>query len=261
MIISKSRVIVSVITPNYNSLKFIESAINSVINQDFKDWELLLIDDFSSDGSLDIIKKYSSIDNRIKYFLNNENLGASYSRNFGINQAKGRFIAFLDSDDLWRPDKLSKQLDFMLKKDISFSYTSYFILDENSNFKGSIKAPLKLSYQDLIKSNSIGCSTVMYDTFVFDKVSMPEIKKGQDYCCWLKLLKKTNFAYGLKEELAYYRKRNSSLSSSKLRAIYFQWKIYRDIENLNIFYALKYLFFYILIGFYKNYFKSSVFFK
>ncbi|MDA9952059.1 MAG: glycosyltransferase family 2 protein [Chitinophagales bacterium] len=246
---------VSIITPSYNTSKFIEATIKSVLDQDFESWEMVIVDDNSSDRSPEIIKRYAAEDSRIILIENKENAGAAISRNLAIQQSKGRFIAFLDSDDLWLPNKLSMQVNFMLENNFGFTYSAYDKINESDERIGQIQVPSKVSYNDLLKTCSIGCLTAIYDTTVLGKVYMPIIDKRQDYGLWLNLLKKVRYAYGIQEVLAIYRVRNNSISSNKFIAAKYQWKIYREIEELSLLSSIKYMMSYTLYGILKSYFK------
>jgi teichuronic acid biosynthesis glycosyltransferase TuaG len=198
--------LVSIITPLHNCELFIEETIKSVINQTYINWEMIIVDDCSTDKGVDIVSRYQSINPRVKLIINNENLGAALSRNKAIEQANGRFIAFLDSDDLWLPQKLEKQIQFMLDTQSPFTYTYYSQITENGGFiKNLDNPPLKVSYKSTLKANRIGCLTAIYDTAFFGKVYMENLRKRQDYALWLNLLKKTDYAHGLPEILASYR--------------------------------------------------------
>ena len=241
--------LVSIITPNYNSEKFIKDTIESVLNQTYSNWELIIIDDVSTDNSFDIAKEYEKKDKRIKAIRLSKNSGAAIARNRGIEVAKGRFIAFLDSDDLWKKYKLEKQIKFMKENQYAFTYTGYQLIDEENNLLNKyFFPPKKVSYFDMLKTCSIGCLTAMYDTQMIGKIYMPLIKKGQDYATWLKILKKVDFAYGLEESLAIYRIRRGSISRNKFRAIKFQWKIYREVEKLGVVKSMYYMCHYIYYG-------------
>lgn len=246
---------VSIITPSYNTSKYIEATIKSVLDQDFESWEMIIVDDKSSDGSPEIIKPYSAKDSRIILIENKANAGAAISRNLAIQRSKGRFIAFLDSDDLWLPNKLSMQVNFMLENNFGFTYSAYDKINESGDQIGQIQVPSKVSYDELLKTCSIGCLTAIYDTAVLGKVYMPIIDKRQDYGLWLSLLKKLSFAYGIQEVLAIYRVRNNSISSNKFIAAKYQWKIYREIEKLSLFSSVKNMVSYTLYGIIKSYFK------
>ena len=231
---------VSIITANYNCENFLNETVDSILAQSFKNWELIIIDDNSTDNGVEIIKEYMVQNPRIVLLQNDVNLGAAKTRNRGIELAKGRYIAFLDSDDVWNPQKLEKQLAFMQENTVPFTYTSYDLMDENSQMMGEFLVEGKVNYTDLLKTCDIGCLTAMYDTKPLGKTFMPDILKRQDFGLWLKLLKKTEYAYAIEDKLACYRIRKNSISSNKFKAASFQWKIYRDVEKLNIFTSLYY---------------------
>ncbi|MGM0944209.1 MAG: glycosyltransferase family 2 protein [Bacteroidota bacterium] len=244
--------LVSIITPVHNSFSLIEDTINSVLNQTFTDWELILIDDKSSDNGLSILSKYEELDERIKLLKNKENQGAAITRNRGIEAAQGRYIAFLDSDDLWEPNKLERQLDFMRSNNYPFTFTAYCKFKEGK-LMGMQEVPDKVTHQELLKTCSIGCLTAMYDTEVLGKVYMPDISRRQDFALWLKILKMTPFAYGLNVPLAKYRLRSDSISGNKWKAASYQWKVYRDFEHLSFFKASYYFVHYAFFGVLKTY--------
>ena len=226
--------LVSIITHVYKDERFVEETIKSVQSQTYTNWEMILVDDCSKDRSNVIIENLKKKDKRIKYIKLEKNEGVAIARNIGILRAKGRYIAFLDSDDLWHNDKLEKQLKFMKKNEIGFSFTSYEIIDGKSIKTGKVKiAPKEVNYNNLLKQNVIGCLTVMIDrkkhNINFEKI------RHEDYAAWLKILVKNNIAYGIKEILASYRKTNNSLSGNKFKSAIWTWNIYRKKENLNIF--------------------------
>lgn len=224
--------LVSVITPVYNAERYLEITINSILNQTYKNLEIILIDDFSSDLSRDIIKKYEKIDSRIKSVLLDKNVGVANARNEGIKRAVGRYIAFLDSDDIWLNNKLEEQIKFMKEHDIAFSHTSYQLIDEYGEI---ISKPIKVNkyvnYIDLLKQNSIGCLTVVIDIGKIGKFEMQQIKH-EDYATWLSILKEGNQAYGINKVLALYRKSSNSLSSNKIKSAIWTWNIIRKIEKV-----------------------------
>ncbi|HFK3172494.1 glycosyltransferase family 2 protein [Proteus mirabilis] len=246
--------LISIIMPSYNSGEYIRKSIDSVLNQSYKNFELIIIDDCSSDNTVDIITSYQ--DKRIKLLKNETNQGAGITRNKGLLLSNGRFICFLDSDDTWRPDKLEKQLTFMLSNNIDFCFSAYDRVSEDNTFICRIGVPEKVNYSDMLKVCSIGCLTVMFDKDKFTDFSMPSIRKRQDYALWLKLLKQTPYAYGINEPLGFYNIRENSISSNKLNAAKYQWKIYREIEDLNLFYASYYFFHYSFNGFFRSKFPS-----
>ena len=240
--------LVSIIMPNYNSEKYISQTINSVLNQTYQNWELIIVDDKSTDNSPNIIKEFIKNDNRIKLTILETNSGRpALPRNIGIKKAQGDFIAFLDSDDLWYKDKLKLQLDFMIKNNYYFTYSAYDVIDENNKLISSFTPPMKLSYNDLLKTNSIGCLSAIYDVNYFGKVYMEDVGH-EDYTLWLKLLKKVDFAYGMDKKLAQYRKITSSISSNKFKVLFWQWKIYRDIEKLSLLKSAYNFIFYVYNG-------------
>jgi len=239
---------VSIITANHNCESFIRMTIESVLSQSYENWEMLIVDDNSTDHGVEIIKEYCLKDARIKLICNDTNLGAAKTRNKAIHIAKGRYIAFLDSDDLWKPDKLDKQLKFMQENDISFTFSSYDLINENNEDLGEFIVNSKVSYSDLLKTCTIGCLTAIYDTKVLGKVEMPDILRRQDFGLWLRLLKRTDYAYAMNDNLARYRIRNNSISSNKRKAAAYQWKIYREIEKLNIFKSAYYFIHYAYNG-------------
>ena len=226
--------LVSIITPNYNSEDFIEETLLSIIAQTYKNWELLIVDDCSTDKSMNIIKKYSLLDNRINIFNLKKNSGAAIARNKAIKESKGNFIAFLDSDDLWLPEKLEKQLVFMITNNYNLTYTSYSIITNNSlKPKKNVLCKATLNYQQMLYSNKIGCLTAVYNSNNLGKIYMPEIRKRQDYALWLKILKIEKNAFGLEEILALYRDRSNSISNNKIEMLKWNWFLYRKIEKLS----------------------------
>ena len=234
--------LVSIITPSYNSEKFIGNAIESVISQIYKNWEMIITDDCSTDNTVDVIEKYCRKDNRVKLIRLENNRGPAIARNRSIEAAKGRYIAFLDADDQWSLEKLEKQIQFMQSNHIEFSYANYNTMDENGNkLKKIIIAPEKLNYRQLLKANKIGCLTVVYDTQRIGKVYMPLIRKRQDYGLWLNILQKVEYAYNVNEVLGTYRLLTNSLSSNKVDLLKYNYALFRNHENLTILESLYYL--------------------
>lgn len=231
---------VSIIMPAHNSAEFIALSINSVLAQTFTDFELIVVDDCSKDSTFSFVQELSSRDSRIRVFQLSSNSGAAVARNTAIDKARGRFIAFLDSDDIWFPTKLEEQLDFMMINSVAFCYSAYDKVNASRDIVGSVAVPDKVSYSDLLKTNSIGCLTAIYDTSKLGKVFMPLIKRRQDLGLWLKLLKMTPYAYGINKPLASYYVRQDSLSSNKLVAASYTWRLYRDVEKLSFLSALYY---------------------
>ncbi|KAF0815858.1 MULTISPECIES: glycosyltransferase family 2 protein [unclassified Cytobacillus] len=234
--------LVSIITPTYNSSNYICSALQSVMTQTFQNWELIIIDDCSYDDTLEKVKKEMRGESRIKVIQLQENKGPAYARNIGIAAAKGNYLAFLDSDDIWLPQKLERQLKFMKKNHIAFSYTSYRIISEKEGkAKEIINIPPCTTYHSLLKNTAIGTLTVMLDTRQLGMVQMPLYRDcSEDFGLWLSILSKGIYAYGLDEELAIYRKREHSLSGNKLKSAKKTWNTYRKVEKINFASALWY---------------------
>ena len=226
--------LVSVIMPCYNMERFISDTINSVINQTISDWELLVTDDSSTDGTVALVQSKAENDSRIRLFsVNPKHTGIAPARNLCIQNAKGRFLAFLDADDLWHPDKLQRQLQFMQDRHIGFSYTAYDLVDENGKPLGkTIKTAGDLNYKDYLRNTIIGCSTVMVDTNIVGSVVVPDFRTSEDAATWLDILRKGFKAYAIEEPLTSYKIRRKSASSNKLKASADLWKVYRQHEKL-----------------------------
>lgn len=228
------RNIVSVIMPAYNCEKFIATSIEAVNSQSFPNWELLISDDGSTDGTVDVIRAWAAGNPRIQLLVNGGNRGPAHARNAAIEAATGRYIAFLDSDDLWKPQKLERQIAFMKDRDIAFSYSSYDRIDEAGNYINTHHVKKPVTYHDLLKSCVIGCLTAVYDTEKVGKVYMPDIRKRQDFGLWLRILKMVDAGHPIPESLAQYRVRSGSVSANKLTAAKYTWSIYRDVEKLGL---------------------------
>lgn len=236
--------LVSIITPMYNSEAYIEETIKSVIHQSYEKWEMLIIDDGSIDNSINIVKGYVKRDKRIKLIEKEKNQGAAIARNIGIKESIGRYIAFLDSDDLWMSTKLEDQIIFMTNNKTVLSYSSYEKIDEFGNHLKNINIiKTRPTYHDLLKSNHIGCLTAMIDLKLMngEKPYMPNIKTRHDHGLWLSILLKGYKVIGNPKVLAKYRHRPGSISFSKVRSGYYQWKLYRHVEGINIFYSIYYM--------------------
>ena len=228
--------LVSIITPSFNSARFIEECIDSVLSQTYDNWELLIVDDCSSDNSYELIAGYH--DKRITLIGLEKNVGAAEARNIAIREAKGRYIAFLDSDDVWNLNKLSKQISFMQKKDIAFSFTTYQRMSEDGlKLYSIIHVPKIATYSSYLKNTIIGCLTVVIDREKTGDFEMPNIRSSHDMALWLLIMRRGFTAYGLDENLARYRIVSISNTASKWRAAKDVWKIYREIEKLSFFYS------------------------
>lgn len=239
---------VSIITPTFNSERFIEETIRSILAQTYTDWELLITDDASTDETVNIVRKFADDDPRIKLFQFNENMGAAMARRHSIDRATGRFIAFCDSDDLWTPDKLEKQIGFMLANNYAFSFAPYHIIDEDGKELGLSTTRSKVNYQDILRTCDIGCLTAVYDRHHLGNMYMANIKRRHDYTLWLEILRKIPYAYSYHEPLGFYRLRPHSISKNKINTMYYIWKVYRNVEKIPITQSIWYLISYSLYG-------------
>ena len=257
MIRSVKEDLVSIITPSYNSGKFISEAIQSIIDQSYNNWGLIIVDDCSTDNSWEIIKGYALNDDRIKYFKLNNNSGSGIARNKAISKASGKYMAFLDSDDLWHKDKLQIQIGIMKKKNISFSHTSFGYIDERGNkIKGTFHVGNKpVTYNSLLKRTEISCLTAIYNADSIGKFYMSKHRRKQDYALWLSILKSGINSYGLDVELAYYRQVKNSATSKKYNLILKHFTFLKDTQDFNTIEALYYTFYWMINGFIKYYIK------
>ena len=230
---------VSIITPCYNGAKYIGETIESVLAQDYKDWEMHIVNDGSSDNSAEVISSYAEKDPRIR-LINQPNGGSANARNNGIRQATGRYIALLDADDLWNPDFLSEQLLFLKEKNAAVVCSSYAHIDENSKVFGKVDvAKPVITLKDMYVMNRIGCLTGLYDAGTYGKVYLREELKSlrDDYAYWIDCVKKTGVAYGNQKVLARYRVLGSSTTGNKKKLIKVQWRFYREYLHLTPFSA------------------------
>jgi len=236
----KSNPLVSVITPVFNGEAFVAESIKSVLTQSYSDFELIVVDDGSTDDSCEIVRSYHDNDPRITLISNKNKKGPAGARNTGIRRARGRFIAFLDCDDIWYQSKLSKQLEFMHNNSAALTFTSYDIVAEDGSNTGKRRlAPPSVSYRELTRRNIIGCLTAMVDIQRSGNAVMPNIRMRQDWGLWLRILRETNTkALGIQEPLAALRIRSGSLSQNKLRASYYNFRVLYQFERLPISQAL-----------------------
>lgn len=234
--------LVSIIMPTYNASKYVACSIDSILSQTYKNIELLITDDCSTDGTQDILKEYALKDARIKVFLQKTNMGSGYARNNSIKESKGRYIAFCDSDDRWFPDKLEKQISFMKKKNCCFSFSSYIVCNEQGVNKGIVIAPSEVSLKDTMKDDKIGFLTAVYDTEKCGKLYMPTLRKRQDWAYVLMILQRCHKAYSLKEPLAYYRLRSNSISANKFSLVKYNAKVYNTVFGFSKMHSYCYLF-------------------
>lgn len=234
--------IVSIITPTFNSAKYFSECAESVIHQSYSNWEWIVIDDCSIDGTMQIIERYLRMDSRIKVLRTSVNSGSGYARNLGIEAAAGKYITFLDSDDIWVKDRLQTHVGYMEMKASVFSHTSYGYIDEHSNKYEKVYSVSSHSvgYRDLLKRTEISCLTAMYNQKIVGKVLMPNIRRKQDYGLWLKILKMGHHSDPLDVVTGYYRQHDESATSSKFKLILFHLKFLRQHERLNWFFVFYY---------------------
>lgn len=229
--------LVSIITPSYNCSATLLETAHSIFNQTYQDWEWLITDDCSDSKTQQLLTRLQAQDSRIKVFYNSENQGAAVSRNQSLSHAQGEFVAFIDSDDLWLPDKLERQLAFMAD-DINFSFTAYQLIDNQGQLLQKVvdgQQTGAFSYRDMLKKKAtLGCSTVILRRKAFNDLQMPLLRTGQDYALWLKLLKSGTQAHVLAQPLTCYRIMPNSISRNKFKKAKRQWQIYRQIEKLSL---------------------------
>ena len=244
--------LVSIVTPLYNTEKYIGETIESVINQSYKNWEMIIIDDVSTDNSCKIVEEYIVKDQRIKLLKNKKNSGVSITRNVGIKEAKGKYIVFLDADDLFMPDKLRKQVNFMEINNFLLTQTAYEKVNEDGSLRGIVMFPKLLTYHDSLKGNLMKCFAVMINQEKLGKRYFETYKLSEDHVYWLDLLKDVEGCYGIEEILGKYRIIENSRSSNKIEAVKFQWYIIHKIEKISLFKSIYYFINYLWYG-YKRY--------
>ena len=230
--------LVSIIVPCYNMEPYLADTIVSVQRQTYPNWELLLVDDVSTDGTVSVVESFCKEDTRILLTVKEQHTSIAASRNQAIGMAKGRYLAFLDADDLWRPEKLERQLALMQAQQVGFTYTSYDLIDEQGKPLGkTIQTAGDLTYNAYLRNTIIGCSTVMIDTALVGPVTVPDFRTSEDTATWLDILRKGFVAYAIDEPLVSYRIRKNSASSNKFKAAADLWKVYRQHERLPFFRA------------------------
>ena len=226
--------LVSVITPVYNAEKYLKESIESVLSQTYHYIEMILVDDCSKDNSADIIREYQTKYSQIKYYIQHKNMGAGYARNKALELANGQYVAFLDADDIWLPNKLEKQISLMKEKKSPFSYTAIEMIDERGNLiKGKRNVVESINYNFLLSNTMIATSTVVIDRTILGDFRMHLRRGGQDYATWLRLLKSGYIAVGVNEVLNKYRIGHNSLSSNKLDSIRQIWDIQKNDERID----------------------------
>ena len=226
--------LVSIITPSFNSEKFIVEAIQSVQNQTYQNWEMIIVDDCSTDKTVSIVHEITNKDIRIQIFKLEKNSGTGIARNTALSRSKGRYIAFLDADDLWKPQKLEKQIDFLKNNKTPFTFSFYDCIDEEGKpLNKRVEAPRNLSYRQLFFCNYVGNLTGIYDVNYFGKISISSIRKRQDWMHWLTILEKIKTAQPVPESLAFYRIRQDSISASKLDLLKHNFAVYKTFHGYN----------------------------
>lgn len=246
---------VSIIMPLYNNQVHIKKTINSVLSQTFENFEIIVVDDCSEDNSVPIVQQLVKKDPRIKIFQMSENNGAALARNAGLKESKGRYIAYLDADDLWEESKLEKQISFMKKNNCGFSCTSYEVIDnEGKKLNKEVRMKKSLDYKGFLTNNLLQTVGIMADTNHISKnlLIMPNLRRRQDAATWLQILRDGHKCYGLNEVLGYYRRVPNSLSSNKFKAAYGVWYLYREVESLPLGFSLYIYSRYVLLAIWKR---------
>jgi teichuronic acid biosynthesis glycosyltransferase TuaG len=244
--------LVSIITPTYNSAKYISETIQSVQNQTHQNWEMIIVDDGSTDHTISIVEGFKKSETRIHLIKQNKNVGPAITRNKGIEFAKGKYLTFLDADDIWFSDFIQNSIETIQQTAVPFVFSSYKRSDEELNFVYSdFIVPQKVSYTDILKTNSISCLTAFLDVEVLGKKFMPIIHKRQDMGLWLQYLKEIPFAHGIQKPKAIYRIRKNSLSRKKSNLIKYQWQFYREVEKLSMAQSAYYMLHWMVRGFLK----------
>ncbi|KUJ62550.1 glycosyl transferase [Flavobacteriaceae bacterium CRH] len=226
--------LVSIITPTFNAGKYVTATLQSVIEQSYQNWEMILVDDGSTDDTVKIIEDFAEKDNRIKLFKLSKNSGNGFARNVALEKATGKYIAYLDADDLWISTKLEKQIQFLKANNLPFTFSFYDCIDENGNaLNKRVEAPLNLTYKQLFFCNYVGNLTAIYDSEYFGKIVIEATEKRQDWRLWLTILKQIKITKPVPEPLAFYRIRRDSISSSKFKLIKHNFGVYRDFHGYN----------------------------
>lgn len=243
---------VSIITPVYNSAPYIGECIESVLSQTHQNFEMIIVDDCSTDSTLNVVESYQRKNDRIKIIRLLQNAGPAVARNKGIELASGRYMTFLDGDDIWMPNMIQTSIETIKNKNCPFVFASYKRYDENLEpLLTDFIVPGQVTYEDILKSNSISCLTAFIDTHVLGKKMMPLIRKRQDMGLWLSYLKELDYAVGIKESLAIYRIRKGSLSRDKKKLIKYQWQFYTKVEKLGFLKSIYYMCHWMYRGFFK----------
>ncbi|RXM43356.1 glycosyltransferase family 2 protein [Flavobacterium sp. YO64] len=231
--------LVSILIPTFNAEKFIKAAVESVQKQTYENWEMILVDDASTDETVKIIADFAQKDSRIKHYQLQTNSGNGFARNIALEKASGKYIAFLDADDLWFPEKLEKQIQFLKANNLSFTFSFYDCIDDNgNNLNRRVQTPIPLTYKQLFFCNYVGNLTAIYDADFFGKIKLESSQKRQDWRLWLTILKQIKTAEAVPESLALYRIRKDSISSSKFKLIKHNFGVYREFHGYNLVFSV-----------------------
>jgi teichuronic acid biosynthesis glycosyltransferase TuaG len=229
--------LVSIITPAYCVDSIIMETIDSVIKQTYKNWEMLIADDCSLDGTVEVVARAAKTDPRIRLLCCQRNGGPAEARNMALSHAKGRWIAFLDSDDIWMPTKLQETIEFARDKNSALTFTGFRRISSDNKLLGHyVDVPNSLNYRQLLSNTAIATSTVLIDRDLVGELKMQKVYYD-DFVCWLGILKRDFIAYGLRKDLMHYRVVSGSVSRNKRKSAFEVWRIYRDFEKLNLMYA------------------------
>jgi teichuronic acid biosynthesis glycosyltransferase TuaG len=231
--------LVSIIIPTYNTEKFIGDTLQSVQNQTYQNWEMILVDDASTDRTVSVIEEFAKNDSRIKLFKLEKNSGNGFARNIALEKAVGKYIAYLDADDLWFSNKLEKQIGFLKANNLHFTFSFYDCIDEEGNsLNRRVEAPINLTYDELFFCNYVGNLTAIYDADYFGKIILEATQKRQDWRLWLTILKQIQVTKPVPEPLAFYRIRKDSISSSKFKLIKHNFGVYREFHGFNFVFSV-----------------------
>ena len=229
----KKKLKVSIILPNYNSSKSIQTTVSSILQQTYKNWELIIVDDNSDKKTKNILSKYEKI-KKIKIFYSKKNKGAGYCRNLAIKKSKSYYLAFIDSDDLWQKNKLNLQIRFMQKNNYNFTYTHYKTFNINKSKINTVNVPNRFNFDSFVKNTSIATSTMVVKRSITNGIRFSNSKICEDYYYKCQLLKKIGYAYCYPSYLAQYQIRKNSLQSNRVRNLYWMWKINSNLNHFNV---------------------------
>ena len=252
---------ITIVTPAWNSAKYIRETIASVQAQTYQNWEMIIVDDCSTDNTVELVRTIAKKDSRIRLIEQKENQGAAVARNIAVQNSTGRYISYLDSDDRWKLDKLEKQVKFMLSKGCGFSCTSYEVIDSSGKSLNKIVHMLdKVDYRGFLTNNLLQTVGIMVDAYIVDKhfLAMPNIRRRQDAATWMQILKAGFICYGMQEVLAEYRRTPNSLSSNEFKAVIGTWRLYREIERLPFLFSFYCFIRYAFLAVWKRIYRNNI---